>query len=188
MVALSEPVIALLGVTIGGLLSAAAALTAPWLTSTLAARQFREELGWRRLDELAALMDNAGLALEQFHWSLRRAIDALADGEDETKRWERREAAIAKAREQASSLGTRLAIRLGPANEADLVGIYDDFQARYTEVADAVDNRQTQLPDGRTVREALEDCANHDPYFMAARGQRETLEQQLVAGVRSRRR
>src|SRR4051794_37959559 len=102
VVASSEPVIALVGVAIGGVLSAAAALIGPWVTSSLASRRFREELEWRRLDELAALMDDAGLALERFHWSLSRAIDALPDAETEPQRWERREAAVNKARDGAS--------------------------------------------------------------------------------------
>jgi hypothetical protein len=185
VVALSEPVIALVGVAIGAVLSAASALTAPWVTSALARRRFREELEWRRLDELAALMDDAALALERFHWSLRSAIDEIDHCRDEPKRWERHEKAVNDARDSASSSGSRLAIRLGPRDESQLVGVYDDFQTAYRALAETMFNRATDLPDARRHRDELDKWANHDPYFVAAKGKREELGQQLVAGVRS---
>jgi hypothetical protein len=177
-------VIALVGVAIGGALGAATQLTAPWVTSALARRRFREELEWRRLDELAALMDDAGLALERFHWSLSSAIDALDKG-DRPKAWERRQAAVNEALDRTSSFGSRLAIRLGPGYESEVVRVYDGFQNQYRELAETVLRRERGTLDARALRHELELCANHDPYFVVAKGKREALGQQLVAGIRS---
>jgi hypothetical protein len=185
MVALSEPVIALVGVAIGGVLSAATALTAPWLTSRLASRQFREELDWRRLDEVAALMDEAAIALERFHWSLRSAIDALESREDGTKRWEQHREAVTEARDLASSCGSRLAIRLGPRSESELVGIYDDFQTCYGHLAKTVLHPETNALGAGELLHQLDLRANHDRYFVAAREKRQALGEQLMTGARS---
>jgi hypothetical protein len=180
MVPLSEPVIALVGVAIGGLLGAAGALGGPWVTSTLAGRRFREELEWRRIDELAGLMDDAGLALERFHWSLMSAIDGFG-----SSRWEGCLAAANEARDNASSLGSRLAIRLGPRAESAVVDAYDEFQTGYKRLLTTVLDRKAETLDVRALREELDRWSNHDRYFMAARSKREELGQQLVTGVRS---
>lgn len=181
MVALSEPVIALLGVALGGVLSAATAFASPWVASVLASRRFREELEWRRLDDLAALMDDAALALERFHWSLSNAIDGLDDGTNGSKRWRRIEAAVKDAQDRASSIGSRLAIRLGPRSESELVGVYDDFQLGYRNLAKAVFRQETESVHTGTLRQELDRWANHDRYFVAAKNKREQLGRQLTA-------
>jgi hypothetical protein len=173
----SDAVIALIGVAVGGVLSAITALASPWLSARLARTRFLEELELHRVDEVAAVMDDAALALERFHWSLRRTIDTMAADSGDLADMQRRLSAVHEAQDHASSLGSRLAIRLGPREQSELVSVYDDFQDGYRALANAV-LTSARKPDPTFLQSKLDELANHDRYFETALRTRAYLESQ----------
>jgi hypothetical protein len=174
---MSDAVIALIGVGVGAVLSAITALASPWLSARLARARFLEELELHRVDEVAAVMDDAALALERFHWSLRRSIDVIADDAAEPAELQRRLSAVDQAQDHASSFGSRLAIRLGPREQSELVSVYDDFQTGYRALADVVLTSAGKA-DATLLRSKLGQLADHDRYFEMALRTRAYLEQQ----------
>jgi hypothetical protein len=129
-----------------------------------------------RVDDVAAMMDDAAVALERFHWSLRRSIDTIADDAPEIAESQRRLSAVDQAQAHASSLGSRLAIRLGPREQSELVSVYVDFQNCYRALANAVLTSPATAA-ATSLRSKLDRLANHDRYFETALRTRAYLEQ-----------
>lgn len=64
----------LIGVGIGGIVSLATALLTPRVNAQLSMRQFDRETERKKIESLEAVLDDAGLALEDMHWALREAL------------------------------------------------------------------------------------------------------------------
>jgi hypothetical protein len=181
-----DAIVALVGAGVGALVSLLTALLAPWLSQRFAERRFREELAIKRLDEIAIVMDDGGLALERFHWALQSAIDGAtrAGAED----WERRRAEVEAARSGASHVGSRLAIRLG-SQHREFVGVYDTFQKAYREIGREILDESRGDLNLSALRDRLEKLHNHTDYFAGAEETRDSVEESLKrSGARPRHR
>jgi hypothetical protein len=168
---------ALIGAGIGGVVSITTALVTPWVSSRFAMQQFAREAEQEKRQGLEAVLDEAGLALEEAHWSIRHALTVKAEpdfsdggsgqapGPEPSPRWQKQwRAAFARmeeARAATSRQGTRLAVRLGGPERSGCVAAYNHIKDGYWkllgEVMDAglegkletqkIDNRLKRLGD-----------------------------------------
>jgi hypothetical protein len=169
----------LIGVGIGGILSLATGLLTPRVNAQLSAQQFKRETESKRLEGLEAVLDEAGLALEEVHWALREALAVLAHArslpsvhEEADSRWLEICARMATAQAQVSRLGTRLAIRLGAPTatvDSPCVAAYNDRQMGYRglvrEVQDPDSQRNLDLAE---LQRRLDVLGHHDAYLNEA--------------------
>jgi hypothetical protein len=169
---MSGTVAALLGVVIGGLFGVIGSLGSAWLSARDASRRFAEERQTRWIDEVASVMDGAGLALERIHWVIAEAIDA-AEGDAEA--WQQRRTALEHARAHTSRLGSRLAIRLGPRSESPLVDVYEGYKVSYWQLVDTLLDVDQEKLDADAAQCQLEQLGKHDRYFQTARDTRAEL-------------
>ena len=128
---------------IGGVVSVVTALVSAWGNARVAEQQFAREAEQQKLASLEAVLDAAGLALEEAHWALRAAVEARKESPESTsledpgaKAWRRMCERMDAAKADVSRQGTRLAIRLGVA--AASVEAYNSVQRGYRELVDEV--------------------------------------------------
>lgn len=116
-----------------------AALVTPWLSARLSDQRLAREAEGKKLESLEAVLDQAGLALEEVHWALRDGLPSWsvpspsAPGRPAGAQ-EKARKRLSNAQADASRQGTRLAIRLGAdsgSRRSPCVAAYDKKQKHY---------------------------------------------------------
>jgi gas vesicle protein len=167
----------LIGVGIGGIVSLATALLTPRVNARLSERQFGRETERKKLESLEAVLDDAGVALEEVHWALREALVLLpcvssSPAEDKIDSgWEDVCRRMAAAQAQVSCQGTRLAIRLGaPAAgvSSPCVEAYNGLQNGYRDLVRQVRGGRGSGLDVADLQRRLDTCGDHQAYLNQA--------------------
>jgi hypothetical protein len=160
----------LIGAGIGGAVSLTTAVVTAVTNARTSEHQFAREAETKKLESLQSVLDDAGLALENAHWTIRAAVavrpestSPISPNDEGHKNWRAVCARMEEAKAEASRQGTKLAIRLG--DPSDCVEAYNSAQFRYRELVEDTSSSGSGSPSNAELTQRL-DALGEDHAFL----------------------